>query len=100
MQNDKKQNPPKTADAPQGELMKCPECGNDTFAMGKSVISDKQRYWRVPVLIAGKEEPGLRVEDNDHGGGYDGLHIVCRKCDTTFWENEILEMWKVGGWAD
>ena len=100
MQTDENQNPPKTAEAPRGELMKCPKCGGDTFAMGKSVMSDKQRYWRVPVLIAGKEEPGVRVEDNDCGGSYDDLHIVCRKCHATFWENEILEMWKVGGWAD
>ena len=41
MQNDKNQNPPKMAEAPRGELMRCPKCGGNSFAMGKSVTSER-----------------------------------------------------------
>ena len=59
----------------------------------KTVLSDEVQCWRIPDRWGA----GIRVEENNPGG-YDGLHIICRDCDTTFWESEILEMWKVGGW--
>ena len=85
--------PPQKAESPQGELMKCPECGGDAFTMGKSVVSDEVRCWRVPDRWGA----GIRVEEINPGG-YDDLHIICRKCDTTFWDCKILEMWNAGGW--
>ena len=100
MKADENKTPPETAGAPRGELMKCPDCGGDDFAMGKSVIHEDQRYWRVPVRIPGQEEHGLRIEQTKPGYAYEHLHIVCRKCGATFWEGEILEMWKAGGWTN
>ena len=94
MQNDKNQNSPKTADAPQGgELMKCPECGGNSFILEKTVLSDEVQCWRIPDRWGA----GIRVEENDPGG-YDDLQIICRGCNTTFEESKILKMWNVGGW--
>ena len=87
--------PSETADAPRCELMKCPECGHDSFQMGKTVHSDEIRCWRVSDRLGA----ALHAEKIDIGGD-DDLHIICRKCGTQFGDGEIEEMWEVGGWRD
>ena len=99
MKTDHDKTPPQKVDAPQGELMKCPKCGHDTFAMGKTVTYKERRYWRVLVRVAGMEGLGLREEEVDKWGSYDYYHIICRKCDATFWENDMMDMWKAEGWS-
>ena len=101
MKADQDKMPPQKADAPRGELMKCPECGNDTFAMGKSVRYKELRYWRIPIPWGTGGGDCLRAENCRNGdGSYDDFHIVCRKCEAVFWDAEIMEMWEVNGLWD
>ena len=99
METDQNKTPPQKAEPPQGELMRCPKCGNDAFAMGKTVMFKELRYWRIPIPWGGGD--CLRAESVRPGdGGHDDFHIICRKCETLFWEGEVMEMWRANGLWD
>ena len=96
MKADENKTPPETADAPRGELMKCPECGGDEFTINKNAAMEG-RCWRVPVPWG--EGKCVRVEITDPGG-HDFLNMVCSNCGAQFDDGEIMEMWETGGWWD
>ena len=95
MQASDKQTKPEADKEPKGELMKCPKCGHDTFAMGESIVYDEVRWRRIPAPKLGGTY--VRPESDRRGYGYDDLHIVCNECGATYWESTMMEMWETDG---